>query len=212
MASAHTLKGVKRELGSKGYLNQLRRTQMIPGVVYGKGEPALTIAVEGKTVNRIFSHSGYGGLFNLEIEGEPQPVMTLVREVQRHPVNKDVIHVDFLAVSMTEEITSLVPILIVGEEEVVKRGGILQLGDKEVEVSCLPADLPESIRCDVSHLRVGDKITIADLEVPPTVQKLSDPEAVVALVLGSHRASADETAEVSEESQGEAETGAKDAE
>ncbi|HOB12227.1 MAG TPA: 50S ribosomal protein L25 [Syntrophomonadaceae bacterium] len=205
MALAQTLKGVKRELRSKGYLNELRRSQMIPGIVYGKDKQALSIAVDEKTVNRIFSHSGYGGLFSLELEGETQPVMALVREVQRHPVSRGIIHLDFLAVSMTEKITSLVPIQIVGEEEVVKQGGILQTGAKEVEVSCLPADLPEFIRCDVSKLQVGDKITIADLEVLPTVEKVSDPETVVALVLGSHRASADEPSEVSEESQGEAE-------
>lgn len=205
MASAQTLKGVKRELRSKGYLNQLRRGQMIPGIVYGKGKEPFYITLEGKTVNRLFSHSGSGGLFSLEIEGEAQPVMALVREVQRHPVSRSITHLDFLAVSMTEKITSLVPIQVVGEEEVVKQGGILQLGAKEVEVSCLPADLPEAIRCDVSQLQVGEKITIADLEVLPTVEKVSDPDTVVAIALGSHRASADEPSEVSEESQGEAE-------
>jgi len=205
MASAHTIKGVKRELKGKGYLNDLRRKQMIPGVLYAKGQEALPIAVEGRTLNRIISHSGSGGLFSLELEGESRPRTALVREVQRHPVSREISHLDFLVVSMTEKITSQVPIQIVGEEEVVKHGGILQLGAKELEVSCLAADLPEFIRCDVSHLRVGDKITVADLEVPPTVEKVSDPDSVVALVLGAHRASADEPAEVSEESQGEAE-------
>lgn len=205
MALAQTLKGVKRELRGKGYLNELRRQQMIPSVVYGQGRQPLAIVLEGRTVNRLFNHSGSGGLFSLEVEGESQPVMALVREVQRHPVSREISHLDFLAVSMTEKITSTVPIQIVGEEEVVKQGGILQVGVKEVEVFCLPGDLPEVIRCDVSQLQVGDKITIADLEVLPTVEKNGDPDTLVALVLGANKASADEPAEVSEESQGEAE-------
>ena len=130
--------------------------------------------------------------------------MVLVREVQRHPINRVINHVDLLAVSMTEKITSNVPIQIIGEEEVVKQGAVLQVGAKEVEVTCLPADLPDVIRCDVSGLKIGDKITIADLEVLPTVEKGGDPETVVAVVLSAQRGSVDEPAEESEESQGEA--------
>lgn len=204
MAIAQTLKGIKRELRGKGYLNELRRGQMIPSVVYGQGREPLPIALEGRTLNRIFNQFGYSGLFNLELEGEA-PLMVLVREVQRHPVNREINHLDLLAVSMTEKITSNVPIQIIGEEEVVKQGAVLQTGVKEVEVTCLPADLPDVIRCDVSGLKIGDKITIADLEVLPTVEKGGDPETVVAVVLSAQRGSADEPAEESEESQGEAE-------
>ena len=177
---------------------------MIPSVVYGQGREPLPIALEGRNLNRIFNQFGYSGLFNLELEGEA-PLMVLVREVQRHPINRVINHVDLLAVSMTEKITSNVPIQIIGEEEVVKQGAVLQTGVKEVEVTCLPADLPDVIRCDVSGLKIGDKITIADLEVLPTVEKGGDPETVVAVVLSAQRGSADEPAEESEESQGEAE-------
>lgn len=206
MASAQTIKGTKRELKGKGYLNELRRGQMIPSVVYGQGRQPIPISLEGRTLNRIFNQSGYSGLFNLELEGEPRPLMVLVREVQRHPINREINHLDLLVVSMTEKITSNVPIQIVGEEEVIKQEAVLQVGAKEVEVSCLPGDLPDVVRCDVSKLQVGDKITIADLEVGPTVEKGGDPETVVAVVLSPSRASADEPAEESEESQGEAET------
>lgn len=204
MAAAQTLKGTKRELRGKGYLNELRREQMIPSIVYGQGRQPLPIALEGRTLNRIFNQHGSSGLFSLELEGETRPLMVLVREVQRHPVNREINHLDLLAVSMTEKITSTVPIQIIGEEEVVKQGAVLQVGAKEVEVTCLPGDIPEVVRCDVSKLQVGDKITIADLEVLPTVEKGGDPETVVAVVLSAQRGSADEPAEESEESQGEA--------
>ena len=106
MALAQTLKGVKRELKGKGHLHELRRGQMIPSIVYGQGREPLPIALEGRNLNRIFSHHGYSGLFSLELEGEPRPILALVREVQRHPVNREINHLDFLEVSMTEKITS----------------------------------------------------------------------------------------------------------
>lgn len=205
MALAQTLKGVKRELKGKGHLHELRRGQMIPSVVYGQGREPLPVALEGKNLNRIFNHSGYSGLFSLELEGE-QPIMVLVREVQRHPVNREINHLDFLEVSMTEKITSNVPIHIIGEEEITKQGAILQSGAKELEVACLPADLPESVICDVSKLQVGEKITVADLTVESNVEKISDPDTVVAVILGASKATDEETTEESEATPGETES------
>ena len=204
MALAQTLKGVKRELKGKGHLHELRRGQMIPSIVYGQGREPLPIALEGRNLNRIFSHHGYSGLFSLELEGEPRPILALVREVQRHPVNREVNHLDFLEVSMTEKITSSVPIHIVGEEEITKQGAILQAGAKELEVSCLPADLPDSVTVDVSQLQIGEKVTVADLVVGANVEKISDPDTVVAVILGASKSTDDETTE-EEEATGESE-------
>ena len=204
MALAQTLKGVKRELKGKGHLHELRRGQMIPSIVYGQGREPLPIALEGRNLNRIFSHHGYSGLFSLELEGEPRPILALVREVQRHPVNREVNHLDFLEVSMTEKITSNVPIHIIGEEEITKQGAILQSGAKELEVACLPADLPESVICDVSQLQIGEKVTVADLAVEANVEKISDPDTVVAVILGASKSTDDETTE-EEEATGESE-------
>jgi len=204
MALAQTLKGVKRELKGKGHLHELRRGQMIPSIVYGQGREPLPIALEGRNLNRIFSHHGYSGLFSLELEGEPRPILALVREVQRHPVNREINHLDFLEVSMTEKITSNVPIHIIGEEEITKQGAILQSGAKELEVACLPADLPESVICDVSQLQIGEKVTVADLAVEANVEKISDPDTVVAVILGASKSTDDETTE-EEEATGESE-------
>jgi large subunit ribosomal protein L25 len=204
MALAQTLKGVKRELKGKGHLHELRRGQMIPSIVYGQGREPLPIALEGRNLNRIFSHHGYSGLFSLELEGEPRPILALVREVQRHPVNREINHLDFLEVSMTEKITSNVPIHIIGEEEITKQGAILQSGAKELEVACLPADLPDSVTVDVSQLQIGEKVTVADLVVGANVEKISDPDTVVAVILGASKSTDDETTE-EEEATGESE-------
>lgn len=206
MALAQTLNGIRRELRTKGFLNDLKKQHFIPGVVYGQGRQPLPIALDERTLTRAFTHYGYRGLFSLELEGDQRPLMALVREVQRHPVNGAYTHVDLLAVSMTEKITSVVPIQVTGEEQVVERGGTLQWGAKEVEVTCLPGDLPDMVRCDVSELNIGDKITFEDLPVLPTVEKSGDPDTLVVIVLNADRGSADEPAEESVESQGESES------
>lgn len=206
MALAQTLSAFRRELRTKGYLNDLKRRQMVPAIVYGQEKQPLPIALEKRQLTRVFNHFGYRGLFSLELEGEKAPLMVLVREVQRHPVSGDFTHLDFLTVNMTEKITSVVPVQVAGEEEVLSRGFLLQLGAKEVEVTCLPGDLPDAIRCDVSALEVGEKITMGDLQVPPKVEVNDDKEVLVAIVLSPAKASADEPAEESVESQGESET------
>jgi hypothetical protein len=98
----------------------------------------------------------------------------------------------------------LVPIHIVGEEEITKQGAILQAGAKELEVSCLPADLPDSVTVDVSQLQIGEKVTVADLVVGANVEKISDPDTVVAVILGASKSTDDETTE-EEEATGESE-------
>lgn len=183
MAAAVSIKGQKRELGTKGKLNQLKKGEYVPGVVYGKDQEAVPIAINLRYINKIFGTHGARGLFSLEIEGEAKPVTVLLREAQRHPVSRKLVHLDFLAVDMNEEITSEVPIFIEGEEGVAKKGGILQLGVKEVEVECLPKNLPEQIICDISSLEIGEHIAVGDLKAPPGVKIISDPESIVVTVL-----------------------------
>lgn len=183
MAANVNIKGQKRELGTKGKLNQLKKGEYVPGVVYGKDREAVPIAINLRYINKIFSTHGARGLFALEIEGEAKPVTVLLREAQRHPVTRKLVHLDFLAVDMNEEITSQVPVVIKGEDVILKKGGILQLGIKEVEVECLPAKLPEQIVCDISSLEIGDHIAVGDLKAPEGVKIISDPESIVVTVL-----------------------------
>ncbi|SHG43080.1 LSU ribosomal protein L25P [Thermosyntropha lipolytica DSM 11003] len=178
-----SIKGQRREIGTKGKLNRLKKEGYVPGIVYGKTKEALPIAVNSRHINKIFSTYGFRGLFNLEIEGEEKPVTVLLREMQTHPVTKEMIHLDFFAIDMNEEITSEVPIVIAGEEEILKKGGILQLGVKEVEVECLPKDLPEAIICDISALDIGDHMTVGDLKAPAGVKIISDPDSIVVTIL-----------------------------
>ncbi|QGU00540.1 LSU ribosomal protein L25p [Candidatus Syntrophocurvum alkaliphilum] len=195
MALAQTLNCKKRELKTKGHRNELKRNEWVPAVLYGKGQPSVPITLGQRELIRVFNQYGSRGLFSLNIEDEKEPVIALIREIQKKPVSGDVVHIDFLTVDMTEKLTSTVSVYILGDEEVIKKGAVLQSGAKEVEVSCLPADLPDYISCDVSNLNIGDKVTVADLEVPEGVELLTDPESQVAAILAPAKAEEEETEE-----------------
>jgi large subunit ribosomal protein L25 len=199
MALGQKIECEKREIKSKGFLNQMKEKEFIPGIIYGHGQEATPVFLAGRELSRIFDKHGYHGLFSLQLKGEKKPKMALVKEVQKHPINGKVIHVDFLMVNMNEKIQSMVTIYIHGEEEVIKKGGILQAGAKEIEIACMPQDLPEYVTADVSELEFGHKIVVGDLQLPQGVEMISDPDTVIATVLAPSRASV----ETQEESEGQ---------
>jgi len=183
MAEAVSISCQRREVKTKGFLNQLKSKAMVPGVVYGNEMKPVNIAAEAKQLGRVFHVHGTRGLFALGIEGEHVPLMVVVREVQRHPVTGQLRHIDFLQVNMKEKMSSTVGIHITGEEEVLARNAVPVMGIKEIEITCLPADLPETIILDIAGLQEGDKITVAELQVPERVQILTEPESVVVSVM-----------------------------
>ncbi|MGI5911278.1 MAG: 50S ribosomal protein L25 [Syntrophomonadaceae bacterium] len=186
MANAEKINCQRRDIKTKGYLNELKHKGFIPGTVYGKGIDNQTIAFDLRQLTRVFQNHGVRGLFSLEIQGS-NSIMAVVREMQRHPVSGQLIHVDFWKVNMNEKINTVVSVYITGEEEVIKKGGILQVGTKEIEISCLPQDIPDSITCDVAVLDIGDKITVGDLTLPPEVELVSDPDSLIVTILAPSR-------------------------
>lgn len=194
MAQAEKISCHKRDIKTRGYLNELKRNGSIPGTVYGKGIDNQAIAISLKQLTRTFQVHGSRGLFSLEIDGG-SGLMVVVREIQRHPITGQITHVDFWKVRLDEKINSTVGISIIGEEEIMKKGGILQAGAKEIEVSCLPQDIPETLVYDIAALEIGDKVTVADLQVPAGVEILSDLETMVATVLAPSKATDEEEVE-----------------
>ncbi len=163
--------------------------------------------------------SGTSAIFNLEVDGKTNKV--IIRDIQRDPVTSHVVHVDFHAIRMDKALHLSIPIRFIGMARGVKTdGGILQTTMREVDISCLPTDIPEHIDVDVSDLGIGDAIHIRDLNVPnakildepqrtvvvvaaPTVVKVETPEEEVAAELAEGEEGAEAAAE------GEAEEGAK---
>ncbi len=183
MARSATIQATPRERTGKGAARAARRAGRIPAVLYGHGEDSVPLAVEAHTFNRLLhAVSVENTLLDLELDGQP-PFKVLVREIQRHPYRDEILHVDFFHVSMQEKITLEVPVMLAGSPRGVRlHGGILDHGMREIEVLCLPSDIPEKVEVDVSALEIGDAVRISDLDVP-NVQVLGDPDAVVVSVV-----------------------------
>jgi large subunit ribosomal protein L25 len=141
----------------------------------------MPIKVETKDLEQLLNRGARRGVIELEVEGDDHVVM--VREVQRHPVKRNVLHIDFLKVSMSEKIQTSVPVNVIGEERVVIEGGILQYLMREIAVECLPNAIPDHITVDVSELFIGDNITLGDIESPEGVDIVGDPADIVVTIV-----------------------------
>lgn len=210
MALAQTLECKKRDIKNKGYLKEMKRNGWVPGIIYGKEMEPRAVFMEFRKLNRIFTHHGLRGLFSLQIEEEDNSPMVLIREVQKNPLSGQITHLDFLTVNMDEKISSNVAIYLTGEEELMKTGGILQSGAKEIEISCLPKNIPEYFSYDISGLQIGDKVLVSDLQVPEGVEIISEAETLLAAVLAPSKAASEgEEDEIAEE-EAETEEGASE--
>ena len=174
-----------REAVGKGAVGRLRRQGLVPAILYGGGGDPLTLAVKPVEVHRaLHGHDAGGVLVNIRLPGDAEPRTAVVRELQYDPVRDTLIHVDFQAVRMDEEISVEVPVHVVGEAAGVKeQSGVLALLMRTVEVSCLPSLIPERLDVDVSALRIHDVATVADLKLPEGVRvttPASQPVATVA--------------------------------
>jgi len=178
---------VERRMGVGRPVNRkLRQRDMVPAVIYGAHHAPENLQLGRKQLDGVLAHTANEHmLVELEITGEGQKEVrpALIQAVQHDPITTEVLHVDFLAVSMTETIVSEVPLEPTGESVGVKtHGGLLELLSRTLEVECLPGDLPEVIHFDVSHLAVGDSLHVRDLQLPTGVRAVSDGDLTVAMV------------------------------
>lgn len=178
-----------RRLGSAG---------QIPAVVYGVGREAASVAVDRHDFEVWFSHHGASGVIELTLEGEKKPLNVMIREVQRSSVKGQVLHIDFLVVSMNKPVQATAPLHLVNDPAGVRAGGILNVTMHELSIEALPADLPEVIEHDVSALEVGDSLLVGDVAAPKGVTLLDDPETMVASVIAPRVEIEEEAGEVAE--------------
>lgn len=161
-------------------LNELRRSGSIPGILYGPDTDNLPLYVDAKELRQAISTDrGENALIGLKI-GNKKAVMTIIRELQFHPVTMQIIHVDFVQIRMTETVEVEVPIEVVGEAPGIKTdGGVLEHIIRRISVRCLPMDIPESLTVDISGLNVDDYIQVKDIKVVGDIEILDDPELIV---------------------------------
>lgn len=160
----------------------LRRMGQLPAVLYGPRFSPMNLRCNLQDFQRVFQEVGTTHLFTLEVDGTRETA--LIREVQRHPVTGALLHVDFLRILQDRPITSAVPITLIGHAPATEKGGILSHLLTEIEVECLPQDLPEEIIVDVSPLQdYGDFLAVKDLTIPARVTVLTPLEAEVVRIL-----------------------------
>ena len=167
-------------------VRQLRQRGLVPAVVYGHRTAPIALQIEERALRRVLQRVGGNQLVRLEVtDGEGGPRNVLVREVQREPVKRRLLHVDLYEVVMTERIRTEIPVILTGASPVVRSGqGLLYRGVESVEVECLPGDLIPHIELDVSGLtQIDDEITVGDLRLGDKIEILSDFEEVLARVL-----------------------------
>jgi large subunit ribosomal protein L25 len=180
--SSIKLEAKRREVLGK-QVRALRRQGMIPAVIYGAGLEPLSIELEAVEASKTLGRATSATLVEVVVGDETHT--SLVREVQRDPVQRNILHVDLLKVAMDQLIRAEVPLDVIGEAPAVKTlGGILVPGIDQVEVEALPADLPDRIVVDLSVLtKIDDSITVASITLKPGVRMLTDSDEVVARVI-----------------------------
>jgi len=189
MSATITIHATKRDQGGRGYARSLRRADKIPAVVYGHGLDPVSITVDGTLLNKMFKpgceDDAEYQLFDLKIEGFAGRAAkkVMIREIQRHPMQQYIEHIDFFAVKMDEPVIAPVHIRLHGKPEGVKLGGILRHILREIEVRSLPSDIPSHIDLDIEHMQIGDSVHVSDLKVPGNVQVLTDPAAAVVNIM-----------------------------
>ena len=179
-----TLEAVKREGRGKNEANRLRAKGRIPAVVYGtardgKRPEGVAVAVDPKTLLRILhSESGANTLINLSVDGSEARVM--VKEYQLDPITHQLLHADFYQLAMDKAITVTVPVVLRGEPRGVKtQGGLLDFVTREIQVQCLPTDIPEHIDLDVSELLLNQSVRLRDLPQSDKWKAVSDGETML---------------------------------
>lgn len=157
-------------------VKQLRRQGIVPGVVYGACMDSKPLQFEERELARVLSTASTS-LINLSVDSAAPPQLVLLREAQRNPLTRQLLHVDFMAVQMTEQVRMEIPVVLTGASKIA---GVLLSGITTIEIQALPDNLISSIEIDVSRLEIGDALYVKDLDIPESVHVLTDQEELIA--------------------------------
>jgi large subunit ribosomal protein L25 len=187
----------EREPEGSRAARRLRRQGNVLGVVYGGGESPVSFQVQARTLRQALAHAG--AVLDLSIGGATAtPVV--VKELNRHPVSGETVHIDLLRVRLDQAIETTVLLELIGAEDApgVKDGGVLEHVTRELTIEALPTDIPDNLEHDVSQMQIGDTLTLDALTPPASVKLLDDPETVIA-TLSPPRLQTDDTDEIEQE-------------
>ncbi len=182
--SEMTIQVDKRERTGKGGSRESRRKGMIPGVVYGGGKDSVPIQLDRKTFVELMRKSGSENpIFLLKLSDSGQERHAILRDLQRDPVSRMVIHLDFQRIEMTQKVHVTVTIELVGTAVGVKtEGGLLEFTTRELKIESLPGDIPNHIEVDITDLHIGQHIEAGSIQLPEGVTLYDEPEKVIVTI------------------------------
>lgn len=182
MAQTVTLSATARDKTGKGAARQARFQKQIPAVIYGHGRQTQTLSVDALALEKALTGiEPESTLIDLTVDGKKS--RALIREIQRHPLRPDIIHVDFYEIKADEKVTLKVPVHLVGTADGVRNaGGVLDQVTREVEIEVLPEHIPDRVELDVSALKIGDSLHVSALTIP-NAQILTGADLTIAVVV-----------------------------
>lgn len=177
------LSGAERDAGGSRSARRLRRQGQVPAIVYGRGESAFAVAINARELDAaLHTEAGTNALIDLNVNDSAH--LTVAREIQRHPVRGDIIHLDFVKISLAEKIEAEVALEAEGIPFGVREdGGILETVRAFVIVEALPTEIPSSILADIDGLRIGESFSVSDLVAVEGVEFLDDPDTTLYTVV-----------------------------
>ena len=178
------LKANIRETSGKGAARALRRNGRIPAVFYGQGTETFSLSVDSKDLEQVMKTSATSQVIvNLVLGDGSDTRSAMLKDLQVHPVSRNMVHADFYGVAVDRKIKVMVPVETVGKAEGVEMGGVLQLVRRELEILCLPLEVPESIKIDISGLNIGDSVHVEEIPVEGAIEILSEVNFTVLTVV-----------------------------
>ena len=179
-----TLNSLVRETGRKTHRAIIRKSGKVPAVIYGNNQDALAIAVNEKSLEKLLhTEGGMHAVVQLDFENAPEyNSPALLKAVQRHPIKDNLLHVDFLRISLDQRIQTQVAVVLKGRAKGVVDGGVIDYQIREVEIECLALEVPEHIEVDITNLGLGESVHVGDLQVAEGITILTNPELAIASV------------------------------
>lgn len=177
-----TIKAERREIFGKNASRRLRKDGMIPAIIYGAHDVNVPLTLSKKDIFLILrSETGENTVFQVSFDSEKRNAM--IKELQRHPVTDEILHADFIQIAMDKTVRVSVPVVTVGDAVGVKtEGGFVDFITREVEIECLPKNIPEHIEVDISDLHLRQSLKVEDITFPEEIKLISDPDTILVLI------------------------------
>jgi len=179
-----TLHAAVRDTRGKGAAGRIRREGLVPAVVYGLGTDSASLQLDVKELTQLLhGEQGSHAIVEIKVEGKEElNGPAIFREIQRHPVRGDLVHADLVRIDLSKKIETVVPVHLEGTAPGVTEGGVLDFQCREVDILCLPINIPDYLSADISQMTIGDAIQLEVLDAPEGVEILTPPERAICAI------------------------------